>query len=453
MTDLSRPPSFRTLLSRVIDSPELVRAVRALPVQAFSELVRQVGVEDAGELVALATVEQLLAAFDEDLFANSEPGEREVFDPRRFLTWLEVLLEAGEAQAAERMAALSEDFVVHAFSSAVLVLDCHALSARMQEDDPYADVADKLLESALSEEIDGYLLVARVEDGWDALLTLVLALDRDHRAFLTRVLDRCAALASEYIDDLEALSELLSSADSLAEDVEAEREERRSRLGFVEPRAARSFLSLARMPLSAGAAADARDIVTKAHLRQLAPSGAGPSAPPDADDGLRHALESARVAPPLAISSDSALQGDPTDYLAGPIAAALRDLGAERPDLFAARMEELAYLANVLLAGAAVGGRRLRPVEAAEAAVATVALGAEIEALSRRGDSAPASTPAAAVDELRAALEECPADLLFRRASSTLVGREPAAESVGFVRSRRELQQLLESAFLFARRR
>ena len=83
--NLLRLPTPTTLLARLIGSPDLARTVRALPLGTFAALVRHVGVEDAGEIVALATTDQLVAAFDEDLFVNTRPGERETFDPRRFV--------------------------------------------------------------------------------------------------------------------------------------------------------------------------------------------------------------------------------------------------------------------------------------------------------------------------------------------------------------------------------
>ena len=193
----------------------------------FAALVREIGLEDAGELVAMATTEQLVTAFDEDLFVSQRPGERETFDPDRFVTWLEVLLEAGDRAAADRVAELSPDFVVRALSSPLLVLDHDALAARMSEAGRQGARAEKAIESSLSEEIDGYLLIARRPDGWDAVLALILALDERHRGLLERLLDRCAYLCRGYVDDLSALHEVLSAEESLAEDVEAEREERR----------------------------------------------------------------------------------------------------------------------------------------------------------------------------------------------------------------------------------
>ena len=58
-SSLQRAGSPRSLLSQLISAPDLVQTVRALPAPAFSALIRHVGVEDAGELVALATKEQL----------------------------------------------------------------------------------------------------------------------------------------------------------------------------------------------------------------------------------------------------------------------------------------------------------------------------------------------------------------------------------------------------------
>lgn len=106
--------------------------------------------------------------------------------------------------------------MAHALSSVVLVFDHEALRERITCD-PEGDAADRALERTLNEEIDGYLLVARQEEGWDAVLALVLALDRRHRSLLVRLLDRCVALASDHVDSLDSLTEVLSAAESLAE--------------------------------------------------------------------------------------------------------------------------------------------------------------------------------------------------------------------------------------------
>lgn len=362
------------VLAQLVNTPDLVRGLRALAPPAFSALVQRVGVEDAGPLLAAATTEQLVAAFDEDLF-HARPGERETFDAARFTTWLEVLLEAGEAIAAQRVSELSEPFVVHAIHELVLVLDHEALLLQM-DGSRAALRADKAIESSLSEELDGYLLIARRADGWDAILSLVLALDRDHRAFLERVLDRCSALASSYVDDLDALTELLSESESVADDVLGEREARRAAAGYVEPQAARAFLAL---PPSAE-----RDPITRAYFRELTPPR---TARQDVPEELREALA----------------QLEPERMLPAPLSPVLEALRELPPELYAVRLAELTYLANVLIAGArSREGGRYTPHEASTEVLATIerALPGDPEAMAR-------------------VLAATPCDLLFRRARAT----------------------------------
>lgn len=440
---LQRVTTTSAWLMHLIESPELVRTVQALPGPTFSALVRSIGVEDAGELLALATTDQLVDAFDEDLFTNRRPGQRETFDPARFVVWLEVLLDAGEAQAAQRFTQLSFDFVVQALSSLVLVVDHDALLDRMAPGDAAARRADKAIESTLSEEIDGYLLLSRQPDGWDAVLSLILALDREKRSFLERVLDRCAQLASGCLDDLDALSTALSAEESLAESVEAEREARRTEHGYVDPRAARAFLRLARTPATANAAPLQRDPVTAAYFRERTTAQPSPRAP------TRHPRTAVSADPPsLPAALTALLESDPLLRPALPAAQVgpstslildtLRRLHEHAPAIFAQRMEELAYLANVLVAGAAQpdpGQERLRPPDAAQATLFTVELGATLAA-----QAAPRSpTQVPAQDALLQVLTDTPADLLFRHASQRLAAPPQPIAVCGFVRTAQEL--------------
>ncbi len=436
---LSRRPSSTTLLARLIEAPDLVRTVRELPAQAFSALVRHVGVEDAGEIVALATTEQIVAAFDEDLFANKRPGEREVFDADRFAVWLEVLLEAGDDVAVRRVAELSQDFVVRALSSLILVLDQDALRRQMSEGSEAAAYADKAIESSHWEEIEGYLLVSKKSAGWDATLALVLAMDRDDRALLVRILDRCAAIAKEQTSDLDALTTVLTSEEAIAEDVEAEREERRSKLGYVEPRAAQGFLALARMPLPSDVASAQRDPITVAHFRDMEPRPSEVAQAGQGSAGLQALLGSVAGLEPTALTLPPKAGGESAvSDAATPFIEAMQLLNDGEPERYGERMEELAYLANVLVVGAKTARRRFRHAEAAEAVLVTVAFGAERVAYERRPGRSPSVVRATAA-ELCEVLRVCTADLLFRKASSTLAARDPANESAAFLRSRAEL--------------
>lgn len=384
---LVRTSGATSLLKHLIDSPALVREVRALPAPAFSKLVRQVG--------------------DEDLFSNSRPGERETFDPRRFVTWLEVLQEAGDAVAATRVAELSEDFVAHALNALVLVLDQDVLRDSLGDGGDDAEYVDKQLESSLSEELDNFLVVARGHEGWDAVVALLLALDRDHRALLERLLDRCAAASRQLVDDLEALGTTLSEGASLAEDAEAEPDERRSQRGFVEPRDARSFLTLA----EEGKGGAKRDPIAQAYFRGLDRSARAQQPPPAPETTRLLALVeqwSDDDPRPARVTADRrALPGR-----ASVLVEALQALREVDEAAFDARMAELAFLSNVLVAGAELHADRLRLSDASEAALATVELGAELAA--RQPEQR------ANVDTLREVLAARSADGLFREASAAL---------------------------------
>jgi hypothetical protein len=435
------------LLTRLIEMPDLAKRIRSLDDGAFSALVRRVGVEDAGELIALASTEQLTAAFDEDLFVNDAPGERERFDPDQFVTWLEVLLEAGEAVAARQISKLSEDFVVVALTSIAIVLDHDALAMRLAATDDDARLADKALQSALTEELDGYLLVAKRHSGWDALLALILALDRDDRAFVESILDRAATLGAVYVEEPDELITALSAEASLAEDVEAERQARRSAKGYIDPQDARAFLTLARKPLENNNTA--RDAITAAYFRELdTPKVA--RTPHDADrDGSREKtpLEAllADVAPqkPAALLADGAPRGAPTRRSRwAAFTQALADLqtagdSGGQPS-FGDRMAELAFLANAIKAGASLDGQRVGVASAVETAVATCALGAEIVARRQRASSLGAAT----VRELTAVLEANRADLLFRIGSSHLASESARTKRYGLI-ARSELSDVI----------
>src|SRR6478609_3614091 len=127
------PANPRTLLGRILAEPELVSAVQALPPASLLRLIDRVGLEDAGELVALTTVDQLRRVFDEDVWRSDRPGEDERFDPARFTLWLEIMLEAGERFAAEKLAELPTDLVELALHHHILVISLEELALLISE--------------------------------------------------------------------------------------------------------------------------------------------------------------------------------------------------------------------------------------------------------------------------------------------------------------------------------
>jgi hypothetical protein len=444
MTSLSRP-SPSALLARLINAPDLVEQVRALPNPVFAAVVRRLGVEDAGELVAMATTEQLVAAFDEDLFVNDKAGGREQFSVTRFIAWLEVILEAGDEAAANRVTELSQDFVVHALSSIMLVFDVDSLAERLRSSDPAAEAADRALENTYAEQIDQYLLVSRVETGWDAAFALVVALDRMHRDILVQILDRCVAVASGYMDDLAALSDVLSSVESLADDIEGDRQARRARLGYVDPLDAKSFLALARV--APGEQSDPeRDAISRDYIREIREvrdATDQPTAVPLAlDRGESASLRQQLMNAGMDVQTAPLLSDEDSVDEAQPIVVALQSLANDSPTCFDERMRELAYLANVMLAGATLDGKRLRPADASNASLQTVAFGATLVACEQNPGI---DVRVVSASELQAVLREYSADRLFRKASGHLTGHGLVPDSEAFVRSRDQLETLLAS--------
>jgi hypothetical protein len=354
--------------------------------------------------LAYASAAQLRDVFDDDWWANEEPGEDARFDAARFGVWLEVLLEAGDHVVVEKLSELSEDLVTLAFHSHVHVVHVDALMAEVSEADD--ELLEKAMSDALSEEIDEYHVFARRADGWDAVLTTLLAFDRDRHHDLVRLLERLARATASEVEDLGGLYEVLGASETLEIDAAAEREERRAKKGYVAPSDARAFLASARSFDPAR-----RDPVAAAYFRELdreatqTPAIVGPRARggEDAHAPRRLARRASEALSALVAEVETApLERD--EKLVTALERALERLPA---DLRIARSEELAYLANVVVEGVVVNGRRPRPYEAVRAALGMVNLGLELAVVE--------AGPSADDDALRVlALVSC--DQLFRRA-------------------------------------
>jgi hypothetical protein len=403
-------PASAQLLVRILDRPELVAAVRELPAPALARLIEHVGLEDAGELVALASSEQLQGVFDRDLWSARAPGADEQFRPERFALWLEIMHEGGEEFLVERLCELPRDLLTLAVHRLVLVVDMDALGERFLVPSEEQQRLEHALDAALFEEWEEFRLLARDPMHWDAVWAALLALDRDHHDVVRAILESCCALSSEYVADQGGLYEVLSSEEMLEGDVAGDREDRRAAEGFVAPADARGFLALARR----GGSADARDPVTSAYFRALAGAepvrrtdpapraGTGREATDAGVSRLAELLEEAAVIAP-ARSPVPALAAGPGAADRVPLlTAALGELREQAPEVFSGRVAELGYLANVLIAGS--GGRRPRPIEALERAIAACNTGL-VRSLGTDVSLASAV----------ALLRKTPADLLFRR--------------------------------------
>lgn len=378
-------PSRQRLVEHILHHPSLVAGVRELPPPVLGRLVDEVGLESAGELIALASTEQLQHIFDADLWESEQAGRDPHFDAARFATWLEVMSEAGEAAVVERLRQLPVELVSLAVHRLILVIDMDALWAEMAASEEDMALVDKALDGCLGDEWEEFRLVARDPLAWDTVFGALMALDRDHHDLLRRILERCRQLSTELIEDNGSLYDVLTADEMLETEMRAERDERRAAQGHVAPSDARSFLELAR---TTEATLRTRDPVTRAYFRELEAhrgeartsssaietrEGGAPGA--EALLGLlagagviQSAHDSIAALGPR--SSDEALS-----VRDGSLEQALRELSEARPEAHAERMEELGFLANVLMEGWAPEAQRLRPAEAIEAAVEVIELG------------------------------------------------------------------------------
>jgi hypothetical protein len=363
--------------------PDPAEVIRELPGAALGKLIDRIGLEDAGELVALASTAQLERIFDDDLWRAERAGGDETFRPERFALWLRVMFEAGEEVVVQRLCELPQDLVALAVHRLVLVIDMDILTERLSEAGEEGEAIDRALESSTFEEWEELRLIARVPDAWDDVWNALVSLDRDHHERLRAILEQCCAMSTEYISGQGGLFQVLTADEMLDGDVAAARDDRRSAEGFVSPADARAFLELARR----GETDDTRDAITRAYFRAL-----GGEAPRSRGD--ERAAATGASAPVALVSREGEA------HLVAPLFEyAMRDLRARAPELFARRVREVGYLVNVWMAGGAHEGRRPRPMEAVEMVLRTCEAGMRTE------------TPERAL----AVLIETPADLLFRR--------------------------------------
>jgi Family of unknown function (DUF6178) len=232
LPQLSQLSLLRMLLA------EPAEEIRSLPAPLLLEVVSEVGLEDAGDLLALASREQLEALLDEDSW--SPDGES--IDPGRFSLWLQVLLESQPDRS--RLHELDDDFIAYGLAQLVVVLDLDQLAPRISSRSARAGEAfEKALESAPSLEIEPYRIVFRREEVTEALTSFLLWMDQEDSSRLQNLLERLASFGEDLAEEHGGWTELLSSLESAAAEQSQARDQRRAALGFVSPTDAKAFLA------------------------------------------------------------------------------------------------------------------------------------------------------------------------------------------------------------------
>jgi hypothetical protein len=395
--DTARPSQ---LLDRILSAPQLARAIPRLPPELLHRVIQHCGLEDCGELIAMATPEQLARVFDHDWWRPGGAGAVEQLDAERFGVWLEVMVQSDAATAAATVAAIDVDLMTTALAQHVRVFDYSAFAPYTTLDGHEASAAP-FVDADQRFEVGGYIVLPKRDGPWDAIGALLVALDDGHHHYFAQLMRGCRRL-SDSMPEIDGLDDLMSVDTQAVFDVADAREQRLGAQGYVSPAQARAFLEMARrIDLSSGTACPANAVAVEC-LRGVDSQSdveqeSGTADPPAGDlhddvAAIVDVLIDAGVMPANTRSTPRLppAEGHRDDLLQVCMQRALDIDGAAH----ATRTVELAFLANAILAGASLPSRPFTVDEASHAAAAVCALGLEnwpdrwLQPGSMRGDLA-----------------------------------------------------------------
>jgi hypothetical protein len=384
-------PDVHHLLGRILNTPHLEQVVPRLQPGLLHRVIQTCGLEDCGELVALATYEQLSHIFDLDLWRAAQPSLDEQFDAARFGVWIEVLLEAGSTAAAQKLAGMDVDLMVAGLAQHLLVYDRAAVRPYETLDGEQLEVSH-VVDDGLTSDIGSYVLVARRTDSWEAIVEVLMSLDAEHPSYFHQVMEGCRVLSNSG-REVDGLDDLLAEGEQIMFDLSVDREGRREKEGYVTPAQARAFLQMSRQLRLGSDAQPSANPLARAYFRAI---DERMGADVHSESGLLAAVS--EVSPASEDTAEAVAAVFDVLLEAGVLEQAPRALlgGAEghAPRLgliqahmqfvldrnaaaYSTRSEELAYLANTLMAGCAIQARPFTAQEASDAAVAVCNLGIE----------------------------------------------------------------------------
>ena len=387
-TDGGRPAEGQRL-ARLLEGPELGRVAPHLPPEVLHRLIRRAGLEQCVELVEALSREQLTAVLDLDLWSAPRASGDEQFDADRFAEWVEALVDRDVATAARVVTRCDRSLVVTGLSHHVRVFDPGVLEPTASTDDERPD--DGLFASdGLTAEIGGYIVRARRADAWDAIVGLLAELSADQADCFQALMEGCRHV-SDAGREIDGLDDLLEAPEQLLHDVTVDREDRRQARGFSTAADARAFLAIARQPRPRIGGnpiaatwfrrADAGEVAgqpiglhSAPHVAEL-PAASAPLDPTmaDATDAFARAVAAELLLPerPHALLD----AGPARDGGSSALHPLMEYLLERHPDVGLRRGQELAFLANTLVAGCRLQSRPFTPAEASQAVVATCSLG------------------------------------------------------------------------------
>ncbi|MBF0298923.1 MAG: hypothetical protein HQK51_09405 [Oligoflexia bacterium] len=362
-------------IAQLVNDPNLIRQIQKLNGKSLTTIIEKIGLEDCGEILALVNNQQLNQIADELLWNNNNPGEEEYFDDQKFALLLEVLLEAGEKETVKKITSMDQDLLVLGLSQSVLVVELEELAIRISNKKYFGhkdDLLEKTIESALSLELEKYLIVAKNEKTWESVINLLLILDKNDHNFLKIIFNRLSYLSSEYINENGGLYQVLNSEQILYSDVVSDREDRRESEGYISPQTAFAFLQSTRWSEYDLLSKESQDPITKKYFDNFIFSEEELSIAISKNNAFVLNLLNNNVSETKDDDNDQA--NISLDY------KLIIESKKEWDKCFSLQLrKELNYLANILIAGCPFQGDRFRPLNAIDAVLGTCNLAAEIE--------------------------------------------------------------------------
>ena len=377
------------LLERILETPQLARVVPRLQPEVLQRIIQSCGLEECAGLLSLATSAQLADVFDLDLWRTDQPGVDEQFDADRFGLWLEVMMEAGASGAADRLAGIDVNLLIAAFAQHVMVFDRAAITPLPGDGE---EAPATRLEDGNGLDVGGYRVIGRSVDAWDAIVAVLIALDAEHSDCFHQVMRGCRRLSNS-LPEVDGLDDLLADGEQAMFDLGFDRERRLEKRGYVTPAEARAFLQMSRQLRFGPDTAPPDSPLSRAYFRAMESATATDAA---SGAGRLPAASEEAAAPEDSIAATAGIVGILLD--AGVLTRQPRGLldgGPDQPPrlvsiqahmefvrerdstTYARRTEELAYLANAIVAGCSIQGRTFTVQEGSDAAVATCNLGLE----------------------------------------------------------------------------
>lgn len=380
---LPAPPDSHRLLDRLLDTPQLARVIPRLQPELLHRVIERCGLEDCSELVALTTPAQLTRILDLDLWRSAQAGTDEQFDAARFGVWIEVLLESGAKAAAQKLADMDVNLVVAGLAQHARVFDYAQIAPYTTSDgEEFMEIPH--LEDERMSVVGGYMLLPRHPEtpaSWTAIVEVLMSLEAVDPDRFHDVMGQCRRLSNDGFED-DGLDDLLGNGDQAAFEMASDRAQRREQQGYVTPAQARAFLQMARERRATSDAEPRANPIARAYFRAVAEPSSEAQAttdPPPASDDTAAAvaavvdvLAAEGIVPP---APRALLAGSQEEPHLGRIQSYMQSLLEHDSAAYAARTEELAYLANTLVAGCSLQARPFTAQQASDAAVAICNLG------------------------------------------------------------------------------